>query len=68
MGGRGGGMNWEMIRIHITVLLCVKQIASGKLLYSSASSGQCSKVTQMGGWGGVRRRSYRERRYMHTDN
>ena len=51
MGGRGDGMNWEMIRIDISVLLCVNQIASGKLLDSTASSGQCSVVTKLGGGG-----------------
>ena len=43
-GGRGGGMNWE-IRFDINTLPCVKYISSGKLLYSTGSSAQCSVVT-----------------------
>ena len=39
-----GGMNWE-IRFNINTLPCVKQIASGNLLYSSGSSAQCSVMT-----------------------
>ena len=43
-GGRGGGMNWE-IGIDIYTLPCVKQIASGKMLYSAGSSALCSVMT-----------------------
>ena len=41
-------MNWEA-ETHIYTLPCVKQIASGKLLYSTGSSAQCSGMTQKGG-------------------
>ena len=44
VGEKGGGMNWE-IGIDIYTLPCVKQIASGNLLYSTESSVQCSVVT-----------------------
>ena len=37
-------MNWE-ISIDIYTLSCVKQIASGNLLYSTGSSAGCSVVT-----------------------
>ena len=40
-GAGEGGMNWE-IRFDINTLLCVKQIASGNLLYSTGSSSWCS--------------------------
>ena len=40
----GGGMNWE-IGIDVCALPCVKQIASGNLLYSAGSSAQWSVVT-----------------------
>ena len=50
-GKREGGTNWE-IRIDIYTLPCVKQIASGNLLYSTGSSAWCSVMTQMGGMGG----------------
>ena len=57
-----GGTNWE-IRFDINILPCVKQIASGNLLYSTGSSAQCSVMTQVGGirgWEGVPRgRGYR---------
>ena len=43
-------MNWEA-ETHIYTLPCVKQIASGKLLYSTGSSAQCSVMTQRGGEG-----------------
>ena len=39
------GINWE-IRLDIYTLLCVKRIASGKLLWSTGSSAQCSVMTQ----------------------
>ena len=44
VGGGEGGTNWEM-RIDIYTLPCVKQTASGKLLYSTGSSARCSVVT-----------------------
>ena len=47
-GGREGGMNWE-IGTDIYTLPCVKQIASGNLLYSTRSSAWCSTVTYMDG-------------------
>ena len=43
-----GGMNWE-IGFDISTALCVKQIASGKVLYSTWRSAQCSVMTQIGG-------------------
>ena len=44
-GGKGeGGTNWE-IRFEINTLPCVKQMASGNLLYSTGSSAQCSVMT-----------------------
>ena len=53
-GGVGGpwegGANWEN-RNDIYTLPYVKQIASGKLLFSAGSSTQCSVMT-CGGWGG----------------
>ena len=49
---RGDGMNWE-IGIDDYALLCVKQIASGNLLYTAGSSAQCSVMTWMGGMGVV---------------
>ena len=65
-GGEGeGGTNWE-IRIDIYTLPCVKQIASGNLLYSTGSSSWCSVVTYMGGMGvGVEGRSKREGIYVY---
>ena len=47
-GGGEGGSNWE-IRIDIHTLTFIKQIASGKLLYGTGSSGCCSVMTQRGG-------------------
>ena len=47
-------MNWE-IQIDMYTLLCVKEIAAGKLLYSTESSAQCSVITERGrmkGWDG----------------
>ena len=43
-GKRGCGMNWE-IGIDIYTIPCVKQIASGNLLYSAENSAPCSVVT-----------------------
>ena len=54
-------MNWE-IGTDIYTLPCVKQIASGNLLYSTGSSVQPSVVTWMGGMVG---RSKREGIYVH---
>ena len=51
--------------ISIYILPCVKQIARGKLLYSTGSSAQCSVMTQRGGMQEQGGRSKRER-YMHT--
>ena len=62
--GKGeGGMNWE-IRFDINRLPCVKQIASGNVLYSTGSSAQCSVMTQM--WGEKGEGGPRERDYRHT--
>ena len=56
-----GGTKWES-SIDIYTLPCVKQIASGKLLYGTRSSARCSVMTYrggMGGWeGGSRWRGY----------
>ena len=41
LGEGEGEMNWE-IRIDVYTLPCVKQIASGNLLYSLRSSAWCS--------------------------
>ena len=38
------GANWE-IRFDINTLPCVKEIASGNVLYSTGSSAQCSVMT-----------------------
>ena len=46
-----GGMNWE-IRIDIYTLPCVKEIASGNLLYSTGSSALWRP--RWVGWGGGR--------------
>ena len=43
-GGRRGRMNWE-IGIDIYTLLCIKEITSENLLYSTGNSTQCSVVT-----------------------
>ena len=37
------------VDIKLHTLLCVKQMASGKLLESTGSSVQCSAMTEMGG-------------------
>ena len=49
--GQGGGINWE-IGIDIYTLSCVKQLASGNMLYSTGSSARCSVMTWLGGIGG----------------
>ena len=51
-GAGEGGTKWE-IRIDIDTLPCIKQIASGKLLYGTESSAWCSVITQMGAMGGM---------------
>ena len=44
-GGDGeGGTNWES-SMDIYTLPCVKEIASGKMLYSTGSSARCSVMT-----------------------
>ena len=48
--GEGSEMNWE-IGTDIYKLLCVNQIASGKLLYNTESSAWCSVVTYRCGMG-----------------
>ena len=40
-GGKEGGMNWKM-RMDIYTLPCIKQVASGNLLYNTGSSARCS--------------------------
>ena len=49
-GGGVGGTNWES-SIDIYTLLYIKQITSGKLLYSTGSSAQCFVMTYRGGEG-----------------
>ena len=44
----------------IYTLLCIKQIARGKLLYSTGSSAQCSVMAQRDGMGSEGRRYKRE--------
>ena len=44
VGGGEGGINWE-IGIDMCVLSCIKQIASGNLLYSAENTAQCSVLT-----------------------
>ena len=44
----------EHTHTHTYILPCVKQIASGKLLYSTGSSAQCSVMTRRGGIEGGR--------------
>ena len=57
-------MNWE-IRIDIYTLQCIKQIASGKLLYGTGSSVQCFVRIWRGGLG-VPEGDSRGRGYMYT--
>ena len=60
-------MNWET-GIDINTLLCVKQTACGKLLYSTGSSAWCSVVTERGGKeGGLGRRSKRQGIYVYRE-
>ena len=43
------GMNWEIgIDICTLLILCIKQITSGNLLYTMGNSTQCSMVPLMG--------------------
>ena len=57
-------MNWES-RIDIYTLPCVKQLASGKLLYNTESSALCSD--HLDGWGGRGwERGSRGRIYMYS--
>ena len=51
--------NWES-SIGIYTLLCVKQTASGKLVYSTGSSARCSVMTHWGRMGWVGERFKRE--------
>ena len=51
--------NWES-SIGIYTLLCVKQTASGKLVYSTGSSARCSVMTHRGRMGWVGERFKRE--------
>ena len=46
-----GGTNWEIMCQYIYTLPCVKQIASGNMLYSAGSSAWCFVMTQMGAMG-----------------
>ena len=57
------GTNGET-RIDIYALPCVKQIASGNLMYSAGNSARCSVMTQMGG-SGVWEGDPREGIYIH---
>ena len=43
-------MNWK-VGSDVFTLLCVKQVSSGKLLYSMGSSVRCSAMT-LEGWDG----------------
>ena len=63
-GREVGKMNWE-IRLDIHTVPCIRQMASGKLLYSTESLAQCSVVTYRGDmvWG--RGRSKREGIYIY---
>ena len=64
-GDGEGGTDWES-SIDIYTLPCVKQIASGKLLYSTGSSAWCSEMTKMGGMdGGKEGRFKRDRIYVY---
>ena len=47
MGGRGGGINWE-IEIDIHTLLYIKQITHKDLLYSTGNSTHYPVMTYMG--------------------
>ena len=58
-GGEGEGTNWE-IRVDIYTLPCVKQRASGKLLYSKGSSTPCSVMIRKGEMGGRYTRELQE--------
>ena len=60
--GRGTVMNWE-IGIDIYILPCVRQTASGNLIYSTGSSAPCFVVTRRVRWG--RGRPKRERIYVY---
>ena len=67
VGEGEGGTNQE-IRIDIYTLSCIKQIANGKLLYSTGSSARCSVMTsmgKMGRWGWGKRESKREGNYVY---
>ena len=44
----GRGVNWK-VGSDVFTLLCVKQVSSGKLLYSIGSSARCSAMTLEGG-------------------
>ena len=64
----GVGMNWEVV-IGMYTLPCLKQIASGKLPYSTGSSAQYCVVTPRAGIGvrGTRGEGgLRGWRYMYT--
>ena len=50
VGEGGGGMNWEF-GTDIYIPPCVKQTASGNLLYSARSSARCSVMTNRDGMG-----------------
>ena len=64
IGGRE--MSKKTTIIDIYTLLCVKQIASGKLLNSTGSSALCSVMTQKGEiGGGVGGRLKKEGIYVH---
>ena len=64
-GGREGEMNWE-IGIDIHRLLCIKQIASGKLLHSrELGSVLCDDLEGWDRGGGVGGRPKKEGIYVH---
>ena len=65
-GGEGeSGINRE-VGTDIHTLPCIKQTASGKLLYSSGSSAWCSVVIWSGGMGGGREAKEGGGIYTHT--
>ena len=57
------GTNWE-VRIDVYTQSCVND-TSGKLLYSTGSSAQCSVMTWGGGMAGMGDRSKREGVYVY---
>ena len=65
VGEEEGELNWE-IRFDINTWPFMKQIANGKLVYSTGSSVPCSVMTQMGGMGRRWEGVPRGRGYVYT--